>query len=146
MLVVTKLHICEGFIALCFDRYQSLIDTLSQHFMLGHHRHVSETRADDVPLIVVFGSSFSSSNLKKRRQSWTPSNKTLWIRACKQSLNGKLENSKDPDEIPHCAAFHQVGSICSYNTLLMVQPETHQYKQWTILTLFYVALSKIQLV
>ena len=36
---------------------------------------------DDGPLIVVFGSSLPSSITKKRCQSWTPSDKTFWIRA-----------------------------------------------------------------
>ena len=48
----------------------------SQHSMLGHHRHASETRH-----IVVFGSSLLSLTKKKRCQSWTPSGKTFWIRA-----------------------------------------------------------------
>ena len=41
-------------------------------------------RADDGPLIVVFGSSLPSSSTtkKKRCQSRTPSDKILWIRAC----------------------------------------------------------------
>ena len=54
-------------------------------------------RADDGPLIVVFGSFLPSSNEKinnnnkktkkqkkknKRYQSWTPSDKAVWIRAC----------------------------------------------------------------
>ena len=41
-------------------------------------------RANDDPLIVVFGSSLSSSTKKttyKKCQSWTPSDKTFWIRA-----------------------------------------------------------------
>ena len=60
----------------------------SQHSMLGHHRHASETfrwRAGDGPLIVVLGSSLPSSTknkTKKRCQSWTPSDKTFWIHAC----------------------------------------------------------------
>ena len=33
----------------------------------------------DGPLIVVFGSFLPSSNRKKRRQSWTPSDKFFWI-------------------------------------------------------------------
>ena len=44
----------------------------SQHLMLGHHRHASKTpfkwrccRADDGPLIVVFGYSLPSSKIKK---------------------------------------------------------------------------------
>ena len=42
-------------------------------------------RADDGPLLVVLGSSIPSSAKKKkikRCQSWTPSDKTFWIRAC----------------------------------------------------------------
>ena len=42
-------------------------------------------RADDGPFIVVFGSFLPSSTKKqnkKKRQSWTPSDKTFWIRAC----------------------------------------------------------------
>ena len=39
-------------------------------------------RADGGPLIVVLGSSLPSST-KKRCESWTPSDKTFWIRACK---------------------------------------------------------------
>ena len=37
-------------------------------------------RADDGPLLVVFGSSLLSTK-KKRCQSWTPSDKSFWIRA-----------------------------------------------------------------
>ena len=41
-------------------------------------------RADDGLLIVVLGPSLPSSTKKthKNRQSWTPSDKTFWIRAC----------------------------------------------------------------
>ena len=48
----------------------------SQHSMLGHHRHASETPfkwrwlADDGPLILPVST-------KKTRQSWTSPNKTL---------------------------------------------------------------------
>ena len=55
--------------------------------MFGHRRLASETpfkltfrwRADDGPLLVLFGSSLISS---KRCQSWTPSGKTFWISPC----------------------------------------------------------------
>ena len=46
-------------------------------------------RAEDGPLIVVLGSSLPSSTKKKKKkkkknhcQSWTPSDKTFWIRSC----------------------------------------------------------------
>ena len=42
-------------------------------------------RANDWQHIVVFGSSLPSST-KKRCQSWTPSDKTLWIRACRWAI------------------------------------------------------------
>ena len=40
-------------------------------------------RADDGPLLVVFGSFLLSSTIKTKRQSWTPSDKSFWIRALK---------------------------------------------------------------
>ena len=50
-----------------------------KHSMLGHYRPASETpfrwRADDDTLIVV-----SPHQTKKHCQSWTPSDKTFWIR------------------------------------------------------------------
>ena len=39
-------------------------------------------RADNAPLIMVFEFSLPSKTKKKCCQSWTPSNKTFWIRAC----------------------------------------------------------------
>ena len=70
-------------------------DPLKNHkaSMKGRHRHASETpfkwefcwRVDDGPFIVVFGSSLPSStktNNNKSFLSWTPSDKTFWIRAC----------------------------------------------------------------
>ena len=41
-------------------------------------------RADDGPLIVAFGSTLPHQviTIKKRYQSWTPSDKSFWIRAC----------------------------------------------------------------
>ena len=51
----------------------------NHHSMLSHHRHASETpkmafrwRADDGPLIVVFGSSFLSSTEKKTLSKLDP--------------------------------------------------------------------------
>ena len=41
-------------------------------------------QANDGPLIVVFGSSLSSSTKKKQCQSWTPADKTAWIGAWEQ--------------------------------------------------------------
>ena len=47
----------------------------------NHLRGIS-LRADDGPLIVVFGSSHpSSTTLKKEHLSWAPSDKIFWIRA-----------------------------------------------------------------
>ena len=40
--------------------------------------------ADNGPLIVVFGSSLLHQLKKKRCQSWTPTDKTFWIRACRR--------------------------------------------------------------
>ena len=85
-----------------------------QHSMLGHHRPRQRNaiqmafcwRAVKGPLIVVFGSILSSSNYKKERkkkhcQSWTPSDKTFWIRACIRFATGTLANIVDRDEMPH---------------------------------------------
>ena len=61
-------------------------DPLKNHIAtkFGRHRQASETRFDDCPLIVVFGSFLPSSTQKKgggsKLQSWTPSDKTFWIR------------------------------------------------------------------
>ena len=56
----------------------------SQHSTLSLHRPANGVlwRAVNGTLIVVFGSSLPSSIKKKTCQSWTPSDKTLWIRAC----------------------------------------------------------------
>ena len=50
----------------------------SQHSMLGHHRHASET------LIVVLGSSLPSSTKKNILSKLDPSDKTFLIRTCSQ--------------------------------------------------------------
>ena len=79
----------------------------SQHLMLGHHRHANEMPkmafcwpVDDGPLIVEFGLPLPLSNKTKQKtttkipcQSWTPSDKTLWIRAWKftQKCHCKIE-------------------------------------------------------
>ena len=67
------------------------------------------------------------------------------------------QNSGDPDEIPHCVAFHQGlhglprqnrSSDRERNTIfsLKLHPLTPQYIQWTILKLIlYEALWKISL-
>ena len=62
--------------------------------MLGHHGPISETpfkmpfhwRADDGLFIGIFGFSIPSSSKKKKKryQIWTPSDKTLCIRACER--------------------------------------------------------------
>ena len=51
--------------------------------------------ADDCPLIVVLGSSLPSSTTKKRCQSWTPSDKTFWIRACNHIMHLNCHNLID---------------------------------------------------
>ena len=52
--------------------------------------------ADDGPLLVVFGSSLPSSSTKNTQkccQSWTPSYKTFWIRACRTLEGAKIRGS-----------------------------------------------------
>ena len=60
-----------------------------QHSFLGYHWHASQTPFKwhfsgglMIALIVVIGSSLSSSTKKKKKKSWTPSDKTFWIRTC----------------------------------------------------------------
>ena len=99
-----KNHKNKGFHNMLVRIYWKITRLPSQHSMLGHHRLDSEMpfhmtfrwRGDGGPLLVVFGYSSSSStknnndkkkkkkkNPKKQRcQSWTPSDKTFWIRAC----------------------------------------------------------------
>ena len=58
----------------------AIIDTPAKRHLMAFR-----WRADDGPLIVVLGSLPPLINLlNKRCQSWTPSDKTLWIRACKK--------------------------------------------------------------
>ena len=47
-------------------------------------------RADDGPLIVLFGSSLSLS------KKWTPSEKTFWVRACRTANSRGLVHSSFP--------------------------------------------------
>ena len=80
-------------------------------------------RADDGPLIVVFGSFVPSSTIKnkqkKRCRSWTPSGLTFWMRAC-GCMSRMLVNqtvTKYPCCIPLHARFQKVltkGNLC-YN-------------------------------
>ena len=56
----------------------------SQHSMLSHHRHASETPFNGDSLAGRWWSAYSGTWIlkKKNHQSWTPSDKTFWIRAC----------------------------------------------------------------
>ena len=44
-------------------------------------------RANDGRLLVVFGSPTTNKNQKKKRQSWTPSEKTFWITISSSKIN-----------------------------------------------------------
>ena len=63
--------------------------------MLGHHWHTSETPFklrfdDDDPLMArLSGICIHSSTHQKPCQSWNPSEKTSWIRACRQTHGSK---------------------------------------------------------
>ena len=79
------------FLAILVQIRWKIAKLLGQNSMLGLHRDAS-WRPDDGPLLVVFWSSLLSSTKKKKKkkrcQSWTPSDKSFWIRAwlgCKES-------------------------------------------------------------
>ena len=71
----------------------------------------------------------------------------------RNALTDTMANSEDPVEIPHNVAFHQslhfllrTKSIFRERNTFFGGGGTPQYKQWTILTVLYVALWKIPLV
>ena len=74
---MVTLHMC--------DRHFGRRHCGSRHFWNRHIKMAFRWRADDSPQKVVFGSSLLSSTKtnkqNKRCQSWTPSDKTFWIRA-----------------------------------------------------------------
>ena len=72
------------------DPLKKIAKLLGQNSMLGHHPDASETPFNNGPLLVVFWSSTLSSTKRRKKhcQSWTPSDKSFWIRAwlgCKVS-------------------------------------------------------------
>ena len=77
----------------------------SEHSMLGHHQHASETPCKlrfpgglmMALLRVVFGSSLSSST-KKKNIRVEPPYKTFWIQACKWWVRFTLKNFPNMDQ------------------------------------------------
>ena len=94
-----KNHKNVGFLAKLVQILEKITKLPSQHSMLGYHRPASETpfkwRFAGGPMMALFKcyldplSSHQKTNKqtkikqKKACQSWTPSGKTFWIRACR---------------------------------------------------------------
>ena len=77
---ITKLY---GSLAILVCIAWKITKIPSQHSMFGHHKPAIETfcwRADDGPLLVVFGSTLPPKNPSELH--WTPSDKPFWILTC----------------------------------------------------------------
>ena len=108
-----KNHKIKGFLAILAWIAWNITKLPSQHSLLGNPRPASETPFNWhfvaglwCPLIVVFVWILSPLNppplqkTPKKRQSWTPSGKTFWIRACsafKGCLGPAEINTQDCD-------------------------------------------------
>ena len=119
----------------------------SQHSMLGHNRHASETPLNGALLASRWWPVYSgiwilpplinlkTKTQKKQGQSWTPSDKTFWIRACSRWLTLCLQcclliafaNSLGPDQ-----AWQNVRPDLDPNCFntLMVFPKRIFWKSW----------------